>query len=626
MTNKCGVCGRSDRKINNDLCPRHEKQLEEYGEFLDMNARDSDDTNEIIIKDDWAEIILYDELFNELDEKVIIDLEDVDLVEGIIWRKQGNSIVGQANQYFFKLPNLLMDSNEKINYINDNIYDNRKINLDVLMKRRQKHSFHKKHKDRVIVTGLGGSLSDVTGSCFSVEYSLDNGNRDLILIECGGIQTNRIMEDYHANKKMVDRIPFNLASNIFILHSHADHIANLPSGITRGFGGSVISNYKNSEIMKPMLLDGAFIHNRNVSSLKNKGKDIENLYEESDVYSILSKINVYDECEIHKVNNNLSFRFLSNNHMVGSCSLELFIKKPSGRIVKIWYSSDIGSKNNEKYKPYVSELEIPSKSNVVVIESTYGESDRCFSKKEADKDVGELLDFIRGKVYKKNRVLIPTFSLDRAQSLMTLFYDTFKNDDAFKKVKVIVDSRLLNQINDVYRVILEDEQLDKWNEVMSWKNFIFVDEFKKTEIYAKEKDVPMVIISSSGMLSGGHSCTYAKYILPSRNDGIAFIGYCSPNTVGGRIQSGNNKTIAIDGVNVPIRCDIKIFHSFSGHIQKDELIKTMKQIKCDKIYIHHGSKDAKESLKFEAEEAFLFGDINNKKIHILDEKNNQIYL
>lgn len=626
MTNKCGVCGRSDRKINNDLCPRHEKQLEEYGEFLDMNAKDSDDTNEIVIKDDYAEIILYDELFNELDERVIIDLEDVDLIEGIIWRKQGNSIVGQANQYFFKLPNLLMDSNEKINYINNDIYDNRKSNLDVIMKRRQKHSFHKKHKDRVIITGLGGSLSDVTGSCFSVEYSLDNGNRDLILIECGGIQTNRIMEDYYANKKMVDKIPFNLASNVFILHSHADHISNLPSSITRGFNGSVISNYKNSEIMKPMLLDTAFIHNRNVSSLKNKGKDIEALYDESDVYSILSKISVYDEGEIHKVNSNLSFRFLSNNHMVGSCSLELFIKKPSGRIVKIWYSSDIGSKNNEKYKPYASELVIPSKSNVVVIESTYGESDRCFSKKEADKDVEELLDFIRSKVYKKNRVLIPTFSLDRAQSLMTLFYDTFKNDNAFKNVKVIVDSRLLNQINDVYRVILEDEQLDKWNEVMSWKNFIFVDEFKKTEIYAKEKNVPAIIISSSGMLSGGHSCTYAKYILPSRNDGIAFIGYCSPNTVGGKIQSGNNKTIAIDGANVPIRCDIRIFHSFSGHIQKEELIKTMKQIKCDEIYIHHGSKDAKENLKFEAEEAFLFGDINNKKIRILDEKNNQIYL
>ena len=623
---ECEACQRNDRFISKGLCPRHKAQLEDYGYILDNNPRDEFDVNEIIEHKDCAEIILYDSFFNELDDRVVIDKEDIETVKGIIWKKSGKRIVGQTLQYTYELPNLLLDTTEKVNYLDGDFYNNRKSNLDIMKKKKFKHHFanHKKYKNKILVTSLGGSSDDVTGSCFAIEYPLDNGQRDLVLVECGSIQTNRVLEDYIANKKVVEGIPFNLASAIFVNHIHQDHIGLIPSGITRGFNGKIISSHENAELMNPMLLDASFIHNRNVMSLNNRGKKYEVLYDEGDVYSTLSKIEPYSVGEIHKLNSNLSFRFVKNNHCVGSLSLELFIKKPSGRMIKIVYTSDVGSKHNQKYRYYCDDRELIPKANCLIMESTYGESDRSFSKKDVDKEVEQLINKIKEVTSRGNRVLIPSFAFDRSQALMTLLYERFKDDKDFSKVKVVVDSRLLNNINNVFKTILTGDKLELWNEVLTWKNFMFVEEFKKTEILALDKDNPYVFISSSGMLSAGHSTTYAKSILPRKQDCICFIGYNSPNTTGGLIQRGN-KSVTIDNVNVPVKCEICIYSTFSGHCQFDELIGYMKGMNCDNVYIHHGSKEAKANLKFKAEEEFLFSGIT-KKIHIIDKKNNQIIL
>ena len=154
----CKVCGRDNRKISKDgYCPRHKLQIEEYGYNLDENPIDEFDTNEIVLHDDYAEIILYDTLFNELNERVIIDLDDVDTVGGVIWKKQGKHIVGTANQYTYDLPNLIMDTGNKIKYLDGNIFNNRKSNLNVIEKKRFKHHFssNKKHKNKILITSLG---------------------------------------------------------------------------------------------------------------------------------------------------------------------------------------------------------------------------------------------------------------------------------------------------------------------------------------------------------------------------------------------------------------------------------------------------------------------------------------
>ena len=617
----CKVCGRELKHKNKKmLCDKHLNEYNEFGFCITTSDRTENEPNEIRVHNDYAEIVLYDIYQEEIEEKILIDIEDIDIVKNVVWKKVGKHIVGSTNRYTFDLPSLLMDTDNKIEYVNGNILDNRKENLMIAEKKKFKHHFanNKKYKNKIIITSLGGSTEDVTGSCFAIEYPLDNGGRDLILLECGSIQTNRMVEDFNANKKMVDNIPFNLASNIFVCHVHQDHIGGIPSGITRGFDGNVITTYETAQLLSPMLLDSAFIQRRNVMSMNSKGKKYEMLYDESDVFRTLDKIKIYDKEVMHKINSNLSFRFVSNNHCFGSTSLEIFIKKPSGRIVKIFYSSDLGSNYNQQYKPYCDERRNVPKANIAIFESTYG--DRGFSKKDVEKDVEGLLNKIREVTYRGNRILIPCFSFDRSQAIMDLLYHTFKNEEEFKDIKVIVDSRLTNEINKVYEKTLQGELLNRWKEVISWDNFIFIDEYKKTELMARQTKNPCVIISSSGMLAGGHSVAYAKHILPRKQDCICFIGYCSERTLGGKIQRGA-KSVTIENKSTPIKCEVNIYNSFTGHIQREELISYMKGINCNKLLIHHGSTDAKAQLKFTAEEEFLFSGIS-KKIGIINKKNN----
>lgn len=618
----CKVCGRELKHKNKKmLCEKHLNEYNEFGFCITTSDRTENEPNEIRVHNDYAEIVLYDIYQEEIEEKILIDIEDIDIVKNVVWKKVGKHIVGSTDRYTFDLPSLLMDTDNKIEYINGNILDNRKENLMIVEKKKFKHHFanNKKYKNKIIITSLGGSTEDVTGSCFAIEYPLDNGGRDLILLECGSIQTNRMVEDFNANKKMVDNIPFNLASNVFVCHCHADHVANMPSGITRGFDGNVVTTYETAQLLSPMLLDSAFIQRRNIMSMNSKGKKYEMLYDESDVFRILDKVKIYDKEVMHKINSNLSFRFVSNNHCFGSTSLEIFIKKPSGRIVKIFYSSDLGSSYNQQYKPYCDERRNVSKANIAIFESTYG--DREFSKKDVEKDVEGLLNKIREVTYKGNRILIPCFSFDRSQSIMDLLYHTFKDEEEFKNIKVIVDSRLTNEINKVYEKTLQGELLNRWKEVVSWDNFIFIDEYKKTELMARQTKNPCVIISSSGMLAGGHSVAYAKHILPRKQDCICFIGYCSERTLGGKIQRGA-KSVTIENKSVPIRCEVNVYNSFTGHIQRKELISYMKGMNCDEQLIHHGSTDAKNSLKFMAEEDFFMNGIT-KKIKIINSKNNR---
>lgn len=222
---QCSICGRDDRKIVKGLCPRHKLQIEEFNFNLDSNPIDEYDANEIIKHENHAEIILYDNLFNELEEKVLIDLEDIDTVKNIIWKKQSKYVVGIGtdDQCMYELPNLILDTDDRVYHIDGNIFNNKKENLEIIKKKKYKHHFSrsKKHKNKILITALGGSVEGVTGSCFAIEYTLDNGNKDLVLVECGSIQTNRIQEDYIANKKMVENIPFNLASCVFLAHQHA---------------------------------------------------------------------------------------------------------------------------------------------------------------------------------------------------------------------------------------------------------------------------------------------------------------------------------------------------------------------------------------------------------------------
>ena len=160
----------------------------------------------------------------------------------------------------------------------------------------------------------------------------------------------------------------------------------------------MICNEANEKLMLPILLDGAFIMNKNVRAINSKKKNVEPLYTEEDVYLLMNKCETYSMNEIHQLDDIVSFQLVNAGHILGSSQLVLYVKTPNVQKKKLHFTSDLGSEYNKQ--PFVPSKDIVTSSNFSLFEATYNDLNRGFkSKKECDKEREEFKKFImRGNV------------------------------------------------------------------------------------------------------------------------------------------------------------------------------------------------------------------------------------
>lgn len=484
-------------------------------------------------------------------------------------------------------------------------------------------SSKKKKDDNIIVSFLGGNSSDVTGSATLISYLCEEKRRT-ILIELGMIQGNKtVLEEYRENKKMIDNIPLKDVSEVFVLHPHCDHIGLLPTISSNNPDCRVITTKACAKISEKLLLDASHIHKENMIYLKEKGNKVNPLYMEKDTYDIISRFETYEIGKVYELDKMVSFRFLNNSHVVGATQLELWIKKKSGQTKKLLFTSDLGSKTNKSFQYFTKDTEIVPKANLMVIESTYG-GKPTFTKQECIEERKKFKELVNEYVLQnKRRAFTPVFSFCRLQNMMCLTYELFKDTWDYN-IPIIVDTRLGNQINDVYENVLEGEDLEYWKKVKSWKAFTYIKEYPSTIAFLSKKNQPALIFSSAGMITAGHSTLYAQQVLQSSKDIMVFCGYCSPNSIGGRILNEEQKTVMINKQVIQKRCRIERLSTFSSHAQENDLVDYIKNINCDKIILQHGSKESKLALKNRAIEELR--KINKTTPIVVCEKGMQIKL
>lgn len=625
MEKYCKQCGT---KIDNkhDLCDKHYSQLKCYGFFLDDSQQHT--KNEIIEYGDYAELHIYDELLDEVKMAVKIDLEQVRRVKKIEWEYKRGLIIGKNLEgKTIALENLIVDVyNKKVEQIGDPL-DFRKGNLrivEVKEKKRKQPIVSKKNKNKIIVEFVAKSKEQVTGSSILISYPLKDGTYKKVLVELGANQTNKdLYTEYILNKEIVESIPHNELDYVFICHSHVDHIGNLPSLIPNGFKGRIISNYENSKLLEPILVDAAYIHNKNVKAINSKKHNIEPLYTESDVYLTMNRIDDYEMNKIHKLTEELSFQFVSAGHILGSCQLILYIKSPSGQIKKIHITSDLGSDYNKQ--PFVIPKDIVTSSSVSIFEATYNQLDRGFnSKKEVEMERNKFKEFIKSELKNRRSILIGVFAQARQQSMMEFLYRTFKDDETFN-YNIYIDGVLGLSLNNIYQSILEGEDKEYWKEILSWKNFCFVSGYEKTMEVALNKDETRIILSSSGMFSNGRVVNYVKTMIENPKCSIVLCGYQSEGTVGSQIQRSDNKTAKIDGLEYKKRANIYQMSTWSSHIMPMENIKYMSQINTPLIILHHSDSENKYSFRDTIEKE-LRSRNNSAKVVCADNSNNIFYI
>ena len=445
----------------------------------------------------------------------------------------------------------------------------------------------KKKKDKVIVRCVGMSSCDVTGSAYLVETPTG----EKILLDMGIFQSAKPYEDYKINRRKFDFKPSELTA-IIISHANADHFALLPKLFHDGANCDIYLSSENLDFMKPMLEDSAKILERDVQAFNRKLKREHNpVYTLEDVNNTLPHFRGCTKNEVHYISENVWFELIDAGHIFGSCQIILYIKLPSGNIRKLGYSGDLGNILFEQ--PFVSEFIPITKCHMYIGETTYNDPKRSCKKDQRKKDIEMIKNVITQTcIDKKGIVLIPTFALQRTETMLYTLWQIFKDDKDFN-IPIVVDSPLAVKLLDCYQNNLQGEWLDKFNEMMSWKNIRIVREIEDSMACVAD-DSPKVVCSSSGMLTQGRSILYLKKILPRSNCAILTCGYMAEGGLGWKIKNcPTQKTITIDQKAYANRCDIKCLDSFSSHMQYEQLMNYYVNLAnngCETIWLVHGDK------------------------------------
>lgn len=456
-----------------------------------------------------------------------------------------------------------------------------------------------KKKDKVTLEIIGGNAESVTGSCTKINFQ-----DRLILFECGMIQDGHTtLENYRLNSNLLSKIKATSVDTIIIGHCHCDHIALIPALYAKNCSADIIVPKGSTSIIKEMWLDCCYINKRDCEKLSLKSdSSYAPLYTEDNVYTALGHIKELDVGVITPFDEQLSIRYVPAGHILCSCQAEVFINGGS-HTRKIVFTSDLGNTLTEKERVFVEPFQPIQKANIVIGESTYAKRGRSSTKNDIEKDIEKMKAVIQQYcIDSKNRVLIPTFSLDRCPFILWELYKAFGHDESFK-VPIIVDSPLTNRLLNCYSSILTGEAKEKFNQMMAWKNIrrIITPEDSKAAI---TDSGAKVILASSGMLTAGRSIKWTQSVLPRENDCILFVGYAGEDTLAYKIKNGNTqKTINICGKPIRNRAQIVTLNGFSSHMQRNELINYYKGFNCEKIYLVHSNAKDRLELKADLEAA-----------------------
>jgi metallo-beta-lactamase family protein len=443
-----------------------------------------------------------------------------------------------------------------------------------------------KTKNKIRVSFIGGNSESVTGSMTLIEFQ-----NYKILLECGLWQSSdSAIENYKINNRRLPVKPKQI-DYIFINHCHADHSLLLPRLYAEGFRGQVIVPKGLTKLFALMSKDSAYIMSKDAELIQRQnGIKVKPIYTEDDAHNCLDLFCEYDFNQKIELDENISFQFTYSGHIICSAQLELWLK--NGNIIKkILYTSDLGNTSCSNY--YIKAFQPAQKANLAICESTYSDIKRATSQKDRIKDLEKIKSIIDNACLEnKSKVLIPIFSLARCQEIMTHIYLMYHEDKNFN-LPILVDSPLAIKMCKVYSEILEDDQLKLWDEVMSWQNFRFINEYAESKEWMNNSEKSCCVLSASGFMQAGRSRQWAKSLLPNGNSHILFVGFASENSLAGKIKNYNSKTIKIDGKAYSNKCNVTDLKSFSSHMQRNNLLDYYSDLIVEKVALVHGEFKAK---------------------------------
>jgi metallo-beta-lactamase family protein len=438
-----------------------------------------------------------------------------------------------------------------------------------------------------------GAAGTVTGSRFLLSFG-----QTKVLVDAGMFQGLKELRLKNWDPFAVD--PASIDA-IVLTHAHLDHCGYIPKLVKDGFAGKINSTINTAKLADVILRDSARIQTEDAAWAAKKGFSKHNppkaLYEEPDAIKAMSQFETHEFNQRVKVAEQTFVTFHPAGHILGSSYVEVeFFGK------KLLFSGDMGRPNHPLL---VAPAGVPAgQFDAMIVESTYGD-------REHDQPSDSLEKVINETIARGGSILIPAFAVDRTEVILVRLRE-LAEQGKIPHVPIYADSPMALKALAFYREAINSESPEIRTEVIrDWKGkdpfdagtlveLMTVDESKSIN----DPETPCIIISASGMGTGGRVVHHLRFMLPKPVNSVVLVGYQAVGTRGRALQDGATE-VKMHGEMVPVRAQIASIQAYSVHADADEMVAWVDgaQPKPKRIFIVHGEESSAEALasRFKAE-------------------------
>ncbi len=429
-----------------------------------------------------------------------------------------------------------------------------------------------------------GATGTVTGS----KYLLTS-DKYRVLIDCGlfqGLKQLRLKNWAQLPIKPAD------VNAVVLTHAHIDHTGYLPLFVKNGFSGKVYCTEATRDLCKILLPDSAHLQEEEAEYANRRGFSKHHpalpLYTREDAFKALELLTPVPFDQDVNIGDDLTLRYYPNGHILGSAFARIHNKRTS-----VLFSGDIGRPNNILMKAPVR----VKQADYLLLESTYG--NRLH---ERDDPMLKLANIINRTVKRKGVVLIPVFAVGRAQELLYYIHLLKASGAIDDHIPVYLNSPMAVDATAIFSKHRGEHRLSKEEVAALNRTAHIVNSVEESRALNQMKG-PMIILSASGMASGGRVVHHLKAFAPKSNNTILFAGFQAEGTRGAALVAGAEE-IKIHGEYVPVKASVEFISNLSAHADYAEILEWLRGFETapKRTFIVHGEPLAADGMRRHIEE------------------------
>lgn len=429
-----------------------------------------------------------------------------------------------------------------------------------------------------------GATGTVTGS----KYLLKTEHQQ-ILVDCGlfqGLKQLRL--------KNWAKLPINPAKIdvVVLTHAHIDHTGYLPLLVKNGFSGKVYCSEATADLCKIMLPDSAHLQEEEAEYANRRGFSKHHpalpLYTKEDAENALALLSPLRFEQDVDLGDGLTLRLSRSGHILGSAFVRIHDHKTS-----VLFSGDIGRADDILMKPPAQVRQ----ADYLLVESTYG--NRLH---QHDDPKVKLAAIINKTVKRKGVIVIPVFAVGRAQELLYYIHLLKTSGAISEDIPVYLNSPMAVDATEIFNHYQGEHRLTAEQSRALFNTAHMVNSIEQSKAL-NEKKGPMIILSASGMASGGRVVHHLKAFATKSNNTILFVGFQAAGTRGAAMLDGA-ESIKIHGEYIPVRASVELISNLSAHADYMEILDWLGGFETPpkKTFIVHGEPVAADSMRRHIEE------------------------